>query len=225
MSNWTIPSIISGESEGGISVSDQQSNTLLSVDAFAKSHEDSVDLAGLDHIFKWASEVVADGEDTRVRMAREKRVKRQVLETVQKVKEQKILSDATNEIAYLQRRVIALLNKVQEVIEENGTVKQMMLCQFYALQEIPILKAELREYRSKHIDVDAAVTERRYLMDGLAKLKVERDYLEELLNVTEADNARLGAMLKETRHELEEVKSKRWWHRFVPKFLLTPYCP
>jgi len=198
-------------------VSNYQSNTVLNASNFESTREDSIDLNGLDHIFRWASEVVADGEDSRVRLAREKRIKRQVLETVQKAREQKIVSDATSEIAYLQRRVIALLNKVQEVIEENSTVKQMLLCQFYTLRQIPTLEHELRELRSNQIEKEAAITERRYLMDGLAKLKVERDYLEELLNATEADNARLASLLNETRDQLEALRERRWWHHFLPK--------
>lgn len=204
-------------------MSNHQSNTLLSSDAFEKKHEDSLDLDGLDHIFRWASEVVADGEDSRAKLAREKRIKRQVIETVQKVKEQKLLSDANYEISYLQRRVIALLNKVQEVIEENATLKQVMVSQYYALQQVGILEYELKELRESKIEKDAAITERRYLMDGLAKLKVERDYLEELLNATEADNARLGSILNDTRSQLEELKAQRWWHRFIPKQFRPDY--
>jgi hypothetical protein len=182
----------------------------------AREHDDSLDLNGLDHIFRWASEVVADEEDSRVKQAKEKRIKRQVLETVQKVREQKAVADATNEIAYLQRRVIALLNKVQEVIEENASVKQMLVCQYYSLQQIPKLEHELKELRTNRIEKDAAVSERRFLMDGLAKLKVERDYLEELLNATEADNARLGSLLRDSRTQIEEIRASRWWHRFFP---------
>lgn len=202
-------------------MSSHQSNTLLTSDSFDKKHDDSLNLEGLDHIFRWASEVVAEGEDSRVRMAREKRIKRQVLETVQKAREQKVLADATTEIAYLQRRVIALLAKIQEVLEENSTLKQMMLSQYYAVQKVAALEYELKELRNNQIEKDAAVTERRYLMDGLAKMKVERDYLEELLTATEADNARLGSILRDTRTELEELKSKRWWHQFVPKAFFT----
>ena len=201
-------------------MSSHQSNTLLSTDSFEKKH-DSLDLEGLDHIFRWASEVVADGEDTRVRIAREKRIKRQVLETVQKAREQKVLADATTEIAYLQRRVIALLAKIQEVIEENSTLKQMMVSQYYDLQKVAALEYELKELRNNQIEKDAAITERRYLMDGLAKMKVERDYLEELLTATEADNARLGSILRDTRTQLEEIKARRWWHHFIPKSFRT----
>jgi hypothetical protein len=209
-------------------VSSHQSNTLLNTDAFEKKHDETLDLEGLDHIFRWASEVVADtSEDTRVRMAREKRIKRQVIETIQKVREQKVLVDATNEIAYLQRRVIALLAKIQEVIEENSTLKQMVVSQHYGLQQVSSLEYELKELRSNQIEKDAAVTERRYLMDGLAKLKVERDYLEELLTATEADNARLGSILRDTRTQLEELKCRRWWHLFIPKQFRDKgqYCP
>ena len=201
-------------------MSSHQSNTLLNSGPFEKKNEDSLSLEGLDHIFRWASEVVADGEDTRVRIAREKRIKREVLETVQKAREQKILADATNEIAYLQRRVIALLAKIQEVLEENSTLKQMVVSQYYGLQRVAALEYELNQLRSNQIEKEAAVTERRYLMDALAKMKVERDYLEEMLTSTEADNSRLGSILRDTRSQLEELKSKRWWHYFIPKMFL-----
>jgi predicted nuclease with TOPRIM domain len=60
------------------------------------------------------------------------------------------------------------------------------------------------------------VTERRYLMDGLAKLKTERDILDELVTTCEEENTRVAKMLAETRAELEELKSRRWWHLFLP---------
>lgn len=180
------------------------------------THEESVALEGLEHIFKWASEVVAEGEDSREKKAREKRIRRQVLEVVQKYRDQKLLAKSNDEIAYLQRRVIALLHKLQEVSEENATVKQIMVGQYYALQRIPYLEEEVRKLKKFQLEKEAAVTERRYLMDALAKLKIDRDFLEEGLTVSEEENTRLANLLKESRTQCEELKSRRWWHWLFP---------
>lgn len=197
-----------------------QSNALHQelVNALAPgTHEEQVGLDGLEHIFRWASEVVADGEDARVRLAREKRVRRQVLEVVQKYKEQKLLAKAADETAYLQRRVIALLQKLQEVVEENAAIKHIMVTQYWQLAKIPQLERELRELRTVEFEREAAVTERRYLMDALARVKTERDYLEDLLTANEGENTRLASLLADTRADLEKAKSRRWWHLFLPR--------
>jgi hypothetical protein len=200
--------------EGGTSVSIHQSNTLQETDGFDEKHEESLDLNGLDHIFRWASDMVPESEDGRVRVTREKRIRRQVLDLVTKTKEQNVLAEAAHEIGYLQRRVIALLNKLQEVTEEHAITKQVMLNQFYALQQVPKLEDELKQLQTMQFEKEAALTERKYLMDGLTKLKTERDYLEDLLNETEAENSRLSCLLRETRTELEAHKTRRWWHWF-----------
>ncbi len=180
-------------------------------------HEQSVDMNGLDDIFKWASDIVADGhEDGRVRLAREKRVRKQVLEVIQKSGEDKVLAEANHEINYLQKRVIALLTKLQETIEENSLLKQIMLTQLYSLQQIPIMEAELRELKSIQCEKESAVDERRYLMDGLTKLKVERDYLEGVLTAAETENYRLAKVLRTTREELTASQAKKWWQNLLP---------
>ena len=56
------------------------------------------------------------------------------------------------------------------------------------------------------------MTERRYLMDGLTKLKVERDYLEGVLIAAESENSRVAKLLKSTSEELTLSKTKKWWH-------------
>lgn len=180
-------------------------------------HQDAVAVDGLEHIFKWASEVVSDPEDERVRQARDRRVRRQVLDVVQKYREQRVLSKSQDEVAYLQRRVIALLSKLQELTEENAAVKQIMVSQYWAVQRIPQLEEQIRTLKMVEFEKEAAVKERRYLMDALAKLKVERDYLEDILNTCEDENTRLSGILKETRTELVELKAKKWWHFFVPE--------
>jgi len=175
-------------------------------------HDEAVSLDGLDHIFKWASDVVSDGEDERIKNARERRVRRQVLEVVSKYHQQRLAAKSKDEIAYLQRRVIALLQKVQELTEENSAVKQIMVSQYFSIQRIPQLEFEVKQLKAIEFEREAAVMERRYLMDALAKLKVERDYLEDTLTSAEQENNRLAFLLKDTKAELEVVKAKRWWH-------------
>jgi hypothetical protein len=198
--------------EGGTSVSIHQSNTIREADGFDDKHEESVDLNGLEHIFRWASDMVPESEDGRVKVAREKRIRRQVLDLVNKTKEENILTKANHEITYLQRRVIALLNKLQEVTEEHAATKSIMLSQFYSLQQMPKLEDELKQLQTLQYEKEAALSERKCLMDGLTKLKTERDYLEDLLNEAEAENSRLACLLRETRSELEAYKARRWWH-------------
>jgi hypothetical protein len=199
-------------------VSNQQPEALQNPESFGDlggQHRDAIETEGLDHIFKWASDMVAEGEDSRVRLAREKRIRRQVLEVVQKVKEQKALAQAQDEITYLQRRVIALLQKVQEVTEENTTAKNLVIAQYYMLQRIPALEAEVKQLRAMDYEREAAVTERRYLMNALAKVKADRDMLDELLTTNEQENARLAKILKDSRAELEQLKNRRWWHMLM----------
>lgn len=205
--------------KGELRVSNQHSEAFQSPDFFDNSdarHKDAVELEGLDHIFKWASEMVADSEDSRAKMAREKRIRRQVLEIVQKARETKILAQANEEIAYLQRRVIALLDKLQELNEENSTAKQLVVGQYYMLQRIPALESEVKQLKCMQYEREAAVTERRYLMDALAKVKADRDMMEEVLSTCELENTRLAGLLAETRIELDRVQSRRWWHAFMP---------
>ncbi|MBK9143584.1 MAG: hypothetical protein IPM23_13865 [Candidatus Melainabacteria bacterium] len=175
-------------------------------------HDEAVSLTGLEHIFHWASEVVSTGEDSRVKLARERKVRRHVLEVVQKYQQQRAAAKSQDEVAYLQRRVIALLQKLQELTEENAAVKQIMVSQYFALQRIPELESELRKLRRVDFEREAAVQERRTLMDALARLKVERDFLEDTLTVAEKENDRLTDMLSDTRAELSEIKARKWWH-------------
>ena len=196
-------------------MSTQQTKIIDQLNTSKELHEQTVDTTGLDDIFKWASDVVAEGnEDSRVRLAREKRIRTQVLSIVQKAKEDKLLAEANHEINYLQRRVIALLTKLQEVVEENSLLKQIMLTQLYSIQQMSAMEVELKELKSIQCEKDSAVSERRYLMDGLTKLKVERDYLEDVLTAAESENYRLAKSLKYTREELTQMQAKKWWHTF-----------
>src|SRR5579885_2428542 len=87
--------------------------------------------------------MVADGQDARVKRAREQRIRRQVMEAVQKLREQEALVRASQENSYLQRRLVAVLQKLQEYTEENATLKQIMVAQSFTLQRLPALEEEI----------------------------------------------------------------------------------
>lgn len=178
------------------------------------NHNDCVSTEGLEDLFKWASEVVADGEDNRVRRAREHRIRRQVLETLQLLREQKAVKQANDEIAYLQRRVIALLQRLQDITEENASLKQVLVSQGYTIARIPKLEAEIERLLALEWDVKQATEEQKELMNALSKLKVDRDFLDELLHASEDENLRLARLLIDARAELDKLKARRWWHIF-----------
>jgi len=202
-------------------VSTQAANNSDNLDFFssqtAGEHTEAVNLDGLDHVFKWASETVSEGEDKRVKQARESRVRRQILDVVQQYKEQKVIAKSQDEVAYLQRRVIALLTRLQEMTEEVASVKQIMVTQYWTLQQIPVLEAQVKALKSAEYEKEAAVKERRYLMDALAKIKVERDYLEDILVTVEDENTRLSSILRQTREEVAVLQNRKWWHFFIPQ--------
>lgn len=206
--------------ERGAPVSNQGSEALQSPnysEITAEDHKDAISVDGLEHLFRWASEVVADGEDTRLRAAREKRIRREVIDVVQKAREQRIAAKNAHEISYLQRRVIALLQKLTELTEENASLKQIMVGQYYALQRIPYLESQIKQLKTIEYEREAAVTERRYLMDGLAKLKIERDLLDEMVTTSEEENIRVAKLLTEAKAQVAELSARRWWHFFLPQ--------
>lgn len=172
---------------------------------------------GLEDLFKWASDMVATGEDPRARNAREARIRRQVLEVMQQLREHKAVERARDEVAYLQKRVIALLQKLQEFTEENTALKQIMVAQYYELQQVPRLQEEIKRLQSSEFDRKAAEQERENLLDALAKLKVDRDFLDELLQASEEENTRLARLLADAHAEVDKLRSRRWWHRFWPQ--------
>jgi hypothetical protein len=151
-----------------------------------------------------------------VRSAREKRIRREVLTVVQKAREQRITVKSQDELNYLQRRVIALLQKMTELTEENASLKQIMVGQYYALQRIPFLESQIKQLKTLEYEREAAVTERRYLMDALAKLKIERDLLDEMVTTSDEENGRVATLLQESRAEVTVLKARRWWHFFMP---------
>ena len=175
------------------------------------TRETSIALEGLDDLFKWASETVAEGEDPRARRERDQRIRRRVMETVQHLREQQAMARSAEENAYLQRRLVAVLQKLQEYTEENSILRQIMVTQSYALAKIPALDAEIKRLGSLELHVDSARRECQDLLGALSKLKVDRDFLEELVRVNEEENSRLAEMLAQAREELFALKSKKWW--------------
>lgn len=99
-------------------------------------------------------------------------------------------------------------------------LSKLWLANSGAIQRIPVLEEQVRVLKVVEYEKDAAVKERRYLMDALAKVKVERDYLEDILVTCEDENSRLSSILNTTREELAQVQARRWWHSFVPKSFL-----
>jgi hypothetical protein len=180
------------------------------------NHESSIALEGLEDLFKWASEMVADGEDVRVNRAKEQRLRRQVMEAVQRLREQEAVVRANHESTYLQKRLIAVLQKLQEFTEQNSTLKQIMVAQAFALERIPELEEEIKRLKSLELDIEASQLERRDLLTALSKVKVDCDYLDELLRVNEEENARLAEMLADTRTELAALRARKWWQFWKP---------
>lgn len=177
-------------------------------------HNEAVSLDGLDDLFQWAQDLVADGQSIDVLKEKEERIRRQVTETIDRVKKEKAAQEAKDEIAYLQRRVIALFQRVQDLSDENIQIKQVMITQYYELLEAEKLKLEvnrLKEYENNH---ELISSEQKQMMEALSKLKVERDILDDLLTSYEQENTRLANLLKQERELAQQVQSKRWWHRF-----------
>lgn len=179
------------------------------------NHEQSVAVEGLEDLFKWASDMVSDGEDARVKRAREQRIRRQVMEAVQKLREQQAIMRATDENAYLQRRLIACLQKLQEYTEEKATLTQIMVAQSFTIQRIPVLEDEIKQLKTVSFDREAAQVEQRVLLNALSKLKADRDFLDDLVRINEEENARLAQLLAEARQEIDQLKSRRWWHALL----------
>src|SRR5688572_20200916 len=73
------------------------------------NHEDAITIDGLEDLFNWASEMVADSNDPRGRRTKEQKIRRNVLEILQRNRDHEAREKYSEEIAFLQRRVIALL--------------------------------------------------------------------------------------------------------------------
>jgi hypothetical protein len=181
------------------------------------SHDDAVSVDGLEDLFLWASEVVTD-DDPRSRRTKEHKVRRNVLEMIQHTKEIEAREKYADEVACLHRRVIALLQVTAEKSEENSALKQIVLTQYIALSRLVDVQEELKQLQSLTWYREEAEAERKHLMDALAKIKKERDYLDEVLSSAEDENTRLAKLYSNAISELEVLKNRRWWHRFVPLF-------
>lgn len=175
------------------------------------NHEDAIAIEGLEDLFNWASEMVADGTDPRGRRVKEQKIRRNVLDMIQRNREHEAREKFAEEITYLQRRVMALLQIVSEKMEENQSLRNVVMAQYYALSRIAHLEEEVKQLEKLTWYRDEAEAERKHLMDALAKMKKERDYLEELVTVNEKENGRLAGLLSDTKSELDKLKCRKWW--------------
>lgn len=176
------------------------------------NHEESISVEGLEDLFQWASDLVADGSDYRSQRARELKLRRNVLDVIQRNKEIEAKEKYAEEISYLQKRIIALLQIVSEKMEENASLKQIMVTQFFAMSKLASLEDEVKQLQAMTWYRDEAEAERKVLMDALSKLKKERDFLDDLLTANEIENSRLAKAINSVRTELLELKNRRWWH-------------
>jgi hypothetical protein len=199
----------------GAALSTHNLNSVPHSSTFTK-HDEAVAVEGLEDLFKWASEMVSEGEDFRMMRAREQRIRRQALDIVQRLREQKATARATEEIAYLQRRVIALIQRLQDLTEENCLLKQVMVAQAYVLQTIPQLENEIGRLKNIALRISDYQKEQQELLTALSRLKKDRDFLDELLQSNEQENTRLSGMLLDARAKIELLESRRWWHWFWP---------
>lgn len=181
-----------------------------------KNHDEAVSVQGLEELFYWASEQLADGLDGKALKAREQEVKRQVLSIIHKSAQSQAQAKHLDELAYLQRRVIALQAVLSERTEELSNLKQFVVAQYYSLQRIPELEEKLVQLESECKRLQSAEADQKELVSALAKMKRERDLLDDMLDANERENERLVSLLKEAKSDLEVQKAKRWWHLFLP---------
>jgi hypothetical protein len=180
------------------------------------SHDDSISVQGLDDLFKWASDTVSDGLDGRGRRVRDQQVRRQVLTIIHRSAEMQAEARHANEVAYLHRRVIALQGVLVERTADLSNLKQVVVAQYLSMQRIPELEEKVAHLEARGVKLEQAEEDRKHLMNALAKLKKDKDFLEELVTANESENARLAALLSESRQELAALKNRRWWHIFFP---------
>lgn len=183
------------------------------------AHDQNLSLEGLEGLFNWASDLVDDGQDPQVKQVNEQKLRRRVLEVVQQAREQKVASEVNTEVAYLQRRVMALLNGLSSMSSENAELKQIILLQTFAMQAIPELEAEAKKLQGFEIERKHLLATQESLMNTVSKIKIERDIIDDLLRVVELENDRLGRKLNEAREQVTVLSSRRWWHYFTPKFM------
>jgi hypothetical protein len=182
------------------------------------NHEDAVSVEGLEDLFQWASDMVADGADPRARRIREQKLRRNVLDIIQRNKEIEAREKYSEEINYLQKRVIALLQILSEKMDESNNLKHVVVTQYFAMSKLAQLEDEVKQLQSMTWYRDEAEAERKHLMDALSKLKKERDFLDELLTANEIENGRLAKSINQVYEELNQLKNRKWWHYFVSVF-------
>jgi hypothetical protein len=202
---------------------DGRAQTLEQFESLTNQHEEAIAIEGLEDLFMWASEMVADGQDPRARRSKEQKIRRNVLEIIQRNREVEAREKLSEELTYLQKRVIALLQIVNEKMEENASLKHIIVSQYFALSRIAYLEDEVKQLEKLTWYRDEAEAERKHMMSALSKIKNERDFLDEMVTVNENENVRLAKLLSEARAELNELQNRRWWHIFrnVAKKLMT----
>jgi len=181
------------------------------------NHDESVAVQGLDDLFQWASETVAEGLDSRSRKAKDQQVRRQVLNIIHRSADLQAKAKHADELAYLQRRVIALQAVVSERTDEVSNLKQAIMVQYFGMQRIPQLEERIIQLETERLQKQKDDEDCKHLINALAKVKKERDYLEELVTTNESENARLANLLKEAREEVTVLKNRRWWHLLFPQ--------
>ena len=190
----------------------EQLNQTLRSDSVPVADRTTID--GLEDLFHWASELVTNGQSIRLNGEEEQSLRRRVLQVVQQHRQQKAVSKAADEIAYLQRRVIALLQRLEETGKESSLLKQVMVSQYFQVKEAARLKEELERLREIEFDRNTAREEQKELLNTISKIQKERDILDDLLRANEEENTRLSALYEEAKAELVRLRSRRWWHIF-----------
>jgi len=182
------------------------------------AHQNAITTDGLEDLFDWASQMVADRNVVRAGRSNDQKIRRNVLQMIQHSKEVEAGIKYTEEIRYLQQRVIALLQILTEKVEEIGSLKQILLTQYFVFARVGQLEEEVKQLKAMTWYREEAEAERRHLMDALAKLKKERDYLDELVTTVESENMRLAKIVNDTGKELERLKNRKWWHGIAGSF-------
>jgi hypothetical protein len=179
------------------------------------NHDSAISVSGLEDLFQWASDMVAyENESPDQKRKREREIRSQVLEVVEKHREQDARARVSDELSYLQRRLIALLQRLTETIQENGVLRQIAITQYFEVNRIHALEAEIKQLKEIEFDEAQAREQQAELLNCLSKVQKERDFLDDLLRANEEENIRLAKLYEEAQKELAERKAWRWWHVF-----------
>lgn len=183
----------------------QRALSETNVAASSVDHEEAIALQGLDDLFQWASEMVADGLDGRTRRAREQRIKSKVLTVIHQNAAMQAKSKYTDEISYLHRRLIALQNVVTEKLDEAVVLRQVMLTQHLSLQRVPELEEQVRRLETERVDRKVVEQQHAQLHDLIGRLQAEVDRYEDV----EIDRDRLEIECKQLVTALARLKAER----------------